>query len=80
MPLSELQSPLRQVPIQEESLSPEAYVSIEAVEETGNQLTEDDIIILVDGRDQAPDTASDYDNEEAVLKSATICEALNRSL
>ena len=72
MPLSELRSLMRQLPTQDESLSPEAYVGIDDQDETGDQLTEDDSVTLVDSQDDAED---DDDNEETIRKDVTIGEA-----
>lgn len=66
MSLSKLLSLLWQLAALEDNLSPKAYVSNEALEEIRHKLTKDDVIPLVDGGDEAPDTASDEnDNAEA---------------
>ena len=58
---------MRQLPVQRENLSPEAYVSIDNHVQTGHQLTED-IITLVDRKDEAADASDDDDeNEEAAF-------------
>ena len=62
LPLIELQRLLRQLPGQDGTLSADEYVDIDNEEETGQTLSDEDILDLVQDKDQTTDSDTDADD------------------
>ncbi|XP_062578214.1 tigger transposable element-derived protein 6-like [Saccostrea cucullata] len=73
IPLLQLQKKMRELP-EACTMTAEEYVSVDAEEETGQHLTDDDIMTLV-SREEVPEIADKDDEEEEVRKDVTFSQA-----